>query len=95
MAALEFELGPLTLAAVRALTDALNRFPGMAAEPARAPVVTDGGPEEWLSATDFCKKYDIGRTTLQKRVEQGIVEKRNCGGRTPRYRWVKGHGDRV
>lgn len=91
MATLEFELGPQTLAAMQALTDALNRFP-RAAEPVQAEEERD--PSAWMSARDFCERYRMGRTTLLRRVEQGMAEKRDFGPKTPRFRWAEGYGDR-
>lgn len=41
---------------------------------------------EWLTASDFCKKYHISRPTLYKRVKQGIIEACNLGGDVNRYR---------
>ena len=43
--------------------------------------------EEWLNASAFCRKYGISRPTLTKRVESGLVEKRNFDEATSRYRW--------
>lgn len=41
---------------------------------------------EWLTASSFCKKYNISRPTLYKRVKQGIIEVCNFGGDVNRYR---------
>lgn len=41
---------------------------------------------EWLSATDFCKKYGISRPTLYKRAKAGLIETCNFGGDVNRYR---------
>ena len=41
---------------------------------------------EWLNATDFCKKYGISRPTLYKRAKQGVIEVCNFGGDVNRYR---------
>lgn len=42
---------------------------------------------EWLKASSFCQKYQISDTTLWRRVQQGKVEKKDFGEKTPRYRW--------
>ena len=41
---------------------------------------------EWLNATDFCKKYNISRPTLYKRAQQGLIEVCNFGGDINRYK---------
>ena len=46
--------------------------------------------EEWLNASAFCRKFGISRPTLTKRVESGLVEKKDFDDTTPRYRWIKG-----
>ena len=51
---------------------------------------TQNNNEEWLNASAFCRKFGISRPTLTKRVESGLVEKKNFDEATPRYRWVKG-----
>lgn len=95
MVAYEVELGPQSLAAIQNLTEALNRIqPGMAGAHVRIPTPEEAGTE-FLSSRQFCQKYNIGATTLKRRVEQNLVEKNNCGGKTPRYRWVEGYGDRT
>jgi len=43
--------------------------------------------EEWLNASAFCRKFGISRPTLNKRVESGVVEKRNFDEKFSRYRW--------
>jgi len=43
--------------------------------------------EEWLNASAFCRKFGISRPTLTKRVESGMVEKRNFDEKFSRYRW--------
>lgn len=41
---------------------------------------------EWLNGTDFCKKYNISRPTLYKRVKDGLIEVCNFGGDINRYK---------
>ena len=41
---------------------------------------------EWLNASDFCKKYNISRPTLYKRAKQGFIEVCNFGGDINRYK---------
>ena len=41
---------------------------------------------EWLNATNFCKKYNISRPTLDKLVKKGLIEVNNFGGDVKRYR---------
>lgn len=43
--------------------------------------------DEWLKASTFCRRYQISDTTLWRRVQQGKVEKKDFGEKTPRYRW--------
>jgi len=43
--------------------------------------------DEWLNASAFCRRFGISRPTLKKRVENGLIEKRNFDETTPRYRW--------
>ncbi len=42
--------------------------------------------EEWLTASEYCMKYRIGRTTLQRQVYDGRVAVQDLGGRIKRYR---------
>ena len=48
-----------------------------------------GGNEEWLNASAFCRKFGISRPTLTKRIEAGLVEKRNFDEKNSRYRWKR------
>ena len=41
---------------------------------------------EWLNASDFCKRYKISRPTLYKRAKQGFIEVCNFGGDINRYK---------
>lgn len=43
--------------------------------------------EEWLNASAFCRKFGISRPTLSKRVESGLIEKRNFDEKFSRYKW--------
>jgi molecular chaperone GrpE (heat shock protein) len=44
------------------------------------------GPE-WLTAKDFCKKFSMSRSTLQRLKEKERVDVLYGGGRFVRYRW--------
>ena len=48
---------------------------------------------EWLNASDFCKKYNISRPTLYKRVQNGLIETCSFGGEVNRYRMNITGGD--
>ena len=82
----EVELGERTLKIIQAFTEVLEKLQN------RPESGIKDGEEEFLSSSDFCRKYKIGRSTLARRVEQGKVIKNDFGGRTPRYRWAKGYG---
>ena len=43
--------------------------------------------QTWLTGKEFCKRYSVARSTLQRMKEQGRVEVLNGGGRMVRYRW--------
>lgn len=72
---------PEILATLRELTEQLKILTPLL----RAAVSQE--QTEWLKASAFCRKYQISDTTLWRRVQEGKVEKRAFGEKTPRYRW--------
>jgi len=48
------------------------------------------GPR-WLTAKEFCKQYNMCRTTLWRMGKSGRVEVLNGGGRFVRFRWKEGN----
>ena len=75
---------PEILATLRELTEQLKILTPLL----RAAVSQE--QTEWLKASAFCRKYQISDTTLWRRVQEGKVEKRAFGEKTPRYRWKEG-----
>lgn len=47
----------------------------------------------WMTAKDFCRKYTIARSTLQRMKEQGRVKVLHGGGKLVRYRWKRNGED--
>lgn len=86
MAAIEIELGENSLAAIRALTDALK-----ALELPRAQGGREGNGKRvdmgaWMRMTDICKALGISPPTVRKRANEGLIEVRYFGEKSPRYR---------
>ena len=44
------------------------------------------GPD-WMTAKEFCKKFSMSRSTLQRMKEEKRVDVLYGGGRFVRYRW--------
>lgn len=72
---------PEILATLRELTEQLRILVPL------LRAVASQTQDEWLKASAFCRKYQISDTTLWRRVQQGKVEKKAFGEKTPRYRW--------
>lgn len=51
----------------------------------QAPEQNDAN--EWETAARFCMKFNIGRSTLKRKVEAEEVEVHDGHGRIKRYRW--------
>lgn len=45
--------------------------------------------DSWLTASKFCRTFEISRPTLASRVERGLIEVKDFGEKHPRYRWVQ------
>ena len=92
MAAIEIELGENSLAAIRALTDALKALELL---PTRAQGGREGNGKRvdmgaWMRMTDICKALGISPPTVRKRANEGLIEVRYFGEKSPRYRLAEG-----
>ncbi len=83
MTAIEFGLEPQTLKVFVDLADGLREILEIAKMKmkAKAPSL-----DSWQTATHFCEKYDISRTTLTRRVKAGKIERKAFDDGIVRYR---------
>lgn len=75
----EIELGPQTLKALADLTGMLRLLAGT-----NGARQSQGG--EWLNMTDACRAWGISPPTVKKRVQEGQVEMKLFGPKSPRYK---------
>lgn len=47
---------------------------------------------EWLTATRFIAVHNMGRTRMNRLVEEGKIEMRDLGNRYKQYRWKQSLG---
>ena len=92
MAAIEIELGENSLAAIRALTDALKALELLRAQGGREGNGKRVDMGAWMRMTDICKALGISPPTVRKRANEGLIEVRYFGEKSPRYRLAEGAG---
>ena len=83
MAAIEIGIDAQSLKVVSDLTSSINALCGMLQDRLKPSVP---GADNWLSASHFCEKYDISRSTLTRRVQDGKVERQDFDDGIIRYR---------
>ena len=83
MAALEITFDAQTLEVLKSLTDAIQGFNETQQRKLNATIP---GACDWLTASHFCEKYDISRSTLTRRVKDGKVERQEFDDDVIRYR---------
>lgn len=91
MATFDVGLDDRTLAVIEKLTDGITELIEISKTKlvAQAPSL-----DSWQTATHFCEKYDISRTTLTRRVKAGKIERKAFDDGIIRYRlWAAGEGE--
>ena len=88
MPAIEFGLDPQTLKVIGELADGDRELLEVAKMKMKAQAP---GLDNWNTATHFCERYDISRSTLARRVKAGKIEQKAFDDGIVRYRLL---GDR-
>ena len=86
MPAIELGFDPQTLKVIGELADGVREL----LEVAKLKMKTQApGLDNWHTATHFCERYDISRSTLARRVKAGKIEQKSFDDGIVRYHLLR------